>query len=80
MDYFNHNPPTTLFVDQPEWMDDEEWTYREELVEKCSAAMKSLGHGFPLAVVDPLVRFLKGELDQDELAQHFQHRQFREFH
>ena len=80
MDNFNHNTHTAIFVDQPDWMDDDEWAYREDLVERCSAGLKSMGLGFPLAVVEPLMRFLRGDLDQDELALHLQERPLRKLH
>jgi hypothetical protein len=80
MDNFKQRLKTSLVVDQPEGMDDVEWAYREDLVQRCSAGLKSMGLGFPLAVVEPFMRFLKGELDQDELAQHLQERPLRKLH
>jgi hypothetical protein len=80
MDTSKQRLKTTLVVDQPEGMDDVEWAYREDLVERCSAGLKSMGLGFPLAVVEPLTRFLNGELDQDELAQHLQERPLGKLH
>jgi hypothetical protein len=80
MDNFKQRLKTSLVVDQPEGMDDVEWAYREDLVQRCSAGLRSMGLGFPLAVVEPLMRFLKGELDQDELAQHLQERPLRKLH
>ena len=80
MDTSKQRLKTTLVVNQPEGMDDDEWAYRDDLVQRCSAGLKSMGLGFPLAVVEPLMRFLKGELDQDELAQHLQERPLGKLH
>lgn len=59
----------TVVVDQPEWMDDDEWAYREEFFTRCSEGLKSMGLSFSLSCMDPMLRFMKGEIDMDELSE-----------